>query len=332
MTSPVGKSEERISWASRTESSHSPTASLSSSGRSRVKETIPEEHEGDSPGQGKGGSGDTFLFSPTERRLAESSPQPITPLEQRRLDAATEQGPVTIPSIGQLSIGASARGIRSNVPPATAPAEMSEHHRRITLQPGSVQSETFDPTVLRRGGFPLDPSAPARHARRLQPQGPSSSLPAGKDDRVPVIVHPETRQRSAPAITIDGSSNPRTPGGDDNADPDGERRASDTETQWGTPFRVQWIRVGRLPFHRTRNLRNPWNHDREVKVSRDGTELEPSVGQALLDEWDKPEPPTPAATSPTTGRRGQRAQTRSGTGAESSTSQSQRTPGDRGYS
>ncbi|KZT11880.1 uncharacterized protein LAESUDRAFT_618092, partial [Laetiporus sulphureus 93-53] len=54
----------------------------------------------------------------------------------------------------------------------------------------------------------------------------------------------------------------------------------------GNPFKVQWVRTERLPFYRTRHLRNPWNHDREVKVSRDGTELEPSVGQALLDEWD----------------------------------------------
>jgi hypothetical protein len=56
---------------------------------------------------------------------------------------------------------------------------------------------------------------------------------------------------------------------------------------WGESFKVHWIRTNRLPFFRTRHLRNPWNHDREVKVSRDGTELEPTVGQMLLEEWDK---------------------------------------------
>ena len=66
--------------------------------------------------------------------------------------------------------------------------------------------------------------------------------------------------------------------------------AEDGGPVWGESFKVEWIRMERLPFHRTRHLRNPWNHDREVKVSRDGTELEPSVGQALLDEWDKPDP------------------------------------------
>ena len=41
-------------------------------------------------------------------------------------------------------------------------------------------------------------------------------------------------------------------------------------------FRIQWLHVDALPFNRTRHLRNPWNFDREVKVCRDGGELEPS--------------------------------------------------------
>jgi hypothetical protein len=55
----------------------------------------------------------------------------------------------------------------------------------------------------------------------------------------------------------------------------------------GRSFRVDWIRTEHLPFYRTKHLRNPWNHGREVKISRDGTELEPSIGQQLLEEWDK---------------------------------------------
>jgi YT521-B-like domain len=41
-----------------------------------------------------------------------------------------------------------------------------------------------------------------------------------------------------------------------------------------------------LPFQRTRMLRNPWNGNREVKISRDGTEIEPSVGARILQEFD----------------------------------------------
>ncbi|KAI0286404.1 YT521-B-like domain-containing protein [Russula brevipes] len=79
----------------------------------------------------------------------------------------------------------------------------------------------------------------------------------------------------------------------------------DAMEAWGRPFRVDWIRTEHLPFFRTRHIRNPWNHGREVKVSRDGTELEPNIGRQLLEEWDKP-PPSPVAVtsaSPTTPRR-----------------------------
>jgi hypothetical protein len=51
---------------------------------------------------------------------------------------------------------------------------------------------------------------------------------------------------------------------------------------WGKPFKVEWLSVNRLPFYRTRGLRNPWNANREVKIARDGTELEPSVGDRLI--------------------------------------------------
>ena len=30
---------------------------------------------------------------------------------------------------------------------------------------------------------------------------------------------------------------------------------------------------------------------REIKVSRDGTEVEPTIGQMLIDEWEKTGPP-----------------------------------------
>lgn len=50
----------------------------------------------------------------------------------------------------------------------------------------------------------------------------------------------------------------------------------------GKPFRIRWLSTEKVPFHRTRGLRNPWNANREVKIARDGTELEFSVGEKLL--------------------------------------------------
>jgi len=40
-----------------------------------------------------------------------------------------------------------------------------------------------------------------------------------------------------------------------------------------------------LPFHRVAKLRNPWNRNLVVKVGRDGTEIEPSVGAILVAEF-----------------------------------------------
>lgn len=142
----------------------------------------------------------------------------------------------------------------------TAPIRAVKHHSADTsfdaLLPPVDEEEEKHPS--REGSPPTDAAAAAV---RSSPQSSPSAVAAAEQ--------------------VAGNTPPVT------EDPHGEGPV------WGEPFPVEWIRTDRLPFYRTRNLRNPWNHDREVKVSRDGTELEPSVGQALLDEWDKPEPPPP---------------------------------------
>ena len=47
-------------------------------------------------------------------------------------------------------------------------------------------------------------------------------------------------------------------------------------------FDVDWLSTSRVPFFRTRGLRNPWNGLKEIKIARDGTELEPNVGRHLI--------------------------------------------------
>ena len=61
-----------------------------------------------------------------------------------------------------------------------------------------------------------------------------------------------------------------------------EEPGTQTGTSWGKPFKIEWLSTNRLPFYRTRGLRNPWNANREVKIARDGTELETSVGKRLV--------------------------------------------------
>ncbi|CAK5270593.1 unnamed protein product [Mycena citricolor] len=61
----------------------------------------------------------------------------------------------------------------------------------------------------------------------------------------------------------------------------GQQLGSDLSGQ----FTVDWLCLEPLPFKRTRNIFNPWNRGREIKISRDGTELEPGAGSALIHAW-----------------------------------------------
>lgn len=53
---------------------------------------------------------------------------------------------------------------------------------------------------------------------------------------------------------------------------------------WSKPFKIKWLspRDKRLPFTKTNHLYNPLNANQLVKVAKDGTEVEPSVGQQLI--------------------------------------------------
>jgi hypothetical protein len=56
----------------------------------------------------------------------------------------------------------------------------------------------------------------------------------------------------------------------------------------GRPFQIEWVSTARLPFYLTRGLRNPWNANKEVKIARDGTGLEPSIGRRLVQMFHMP--------------------------------------------
>ncbi|PFH57399.1 hypothetical protein XA68_15114 [Ophiocordyceps unilateralis] len=86
--------------------------------------------------------------------------------------------------------------------------------------------------------------------------------------------------------------------GSDNASEVSSNRSIGTEEEtktWGKPFKLEWLSISRLPFYRTRGLRNPWNSNREVKIARDGTELEPSVGRRLIGLFNRVQSPGPVA-------------------------------------
>ncbi|KAF7290223.1 hypothetical protein MIND_01335800 [Mycena indigotica] len=114
----------------------------------------------------------------------------------------------------------------------------------------------------------LDANAPLR-AMRNSPTSPVAPVPSAPalGPAPPLAPVERATTHSLPVPLADPSPDP------------------DADAGWGANFALTWVCTDRLPFTRTRNIRNPWNHDREVKVSRDGTELEPGVGKALLDAW-----------------------------------------------
>ncbi|XP_067143736.1 YTH domain-containing protein 1-like isoform X3 [Centruroides vittatus] len=49
----------------------------------------------------------------------------------------------------------------------------------------------------------------------------------------------------------------------------------------GGVFKLDWICRRELPFTKTQHLYNPWNEGKQVKIGRDGQEVEPKVGEEL---------------------------------------------------
>ena len=50
---------------------------------------------------------------------------------------------------------------------------------------------------------------------------------------------------------------------------------------WGSIFKVKWQTIYDLSFNDVMHLRNPYNEGKPIKISRDGQEVEPSVGRQL---------------------------------------------------
>lgn len=64
---------------------------------------------------------------------------------------------------------------------------------------------------------------------------------------------------------------------------DGSRPPDDGSSQpRSRPFQLEWLSVRRVTFQRTKGMRNAWNSNKEVKVARDGTELETETGKKVV--------------------------------------------------
>ena len=67
----------------------------------------------------------------------------------------------------------------------------------------------------------------------------------------------------------------------------------------GGIFRLQWVCKDDLEFSKCQDVSNPWNDHKPVKISRDGQELPPAIGEKLCRIWfERPDTP-PISLSPT---------------------------------
>ncbi|KAL1413102.1 hypothetical protein Q8F55_000851 [Vanrija albida] len=216
----------------------------------------------------------------------------LSPAPQRTETSASSPGVLTDETMGFGNLELSPKGghlfVRSESPDM--------------LEEGARRASTLDPQTLR--AFERRESKPTRLGTMEQHTG--SLL-------VPPHIRKETfdlrRESVGERVIVEAPDTyeAEQDGGGDSADP------------LAPPFRLQWIKVGPLSFSRTRHLRNPWNGDREVKVSRDGTEVEPGVGAQLLAEWDRLDAPASGAGVKTGGAGG-------GGAAATNTSSTTKTP------
>ncbi len=82
------------------------------------------------------------------------------------------------------------------------------------------------------------------------------------------------------------------------AESDAEQQQQKQEQSLGHPFNVQWLSTEKLPFHRARGLRNMLNQNREVKIARDGTPIDPSTGRKLVNLFHTTQVVPPSARPP----------------------------------
>ncbi|KAH7924518.1 hypothetical protein BV22DRAFT_1013117 [Leucogyrophana mollusca] len=269
MTGRILHGERRVSWASRADSSASSLSSLSSAQGRRQEEAIPEEPNGAVPSPGSRGNPQASFFTPSEHRLVGDSPAPFTPSIQ------SASGIQTAPSSSHQPHPPhhqSAPGALGPLPPRefsiTSPASnLSLSERKIRPAATTILKNVAQ---MPSDDIVLDKNAPLRAVRNK-----TSSIDESKSPLQPVA---EEENVASGSDNEDKSKSAEEPVRQD--DGVGARDVS-----WGETFKIEWICTQRLPFYQTRHLRNAWNHEREIKVSRDGTELEPGVGQQLLEEW-----------------------------------------------
>lgn len=272
MIGGISKNDRKVPWASRSDSVSGSSRSGGSPGVPRqrssysviVEDPAAEEGRPISPSPRPTKSASTHLLESTVPLAA--SPSPITPGQAAALPSPAPHHHTT--------------RLAKDPPVHSAPPEMAQPHKRVSRFDQPPAGGTDLQLAARIAGLDIGASAPSgpSSSPQLDPSAPfrAAKKPELLDDKA--VTEEDLRRREE----NEGSSLAAVIG--DGKDAETGSHQSDS---WGGPFKIQWVKTERLPFVRVKHLRNPWNYDREVKISRDGIELEPSVGEALLREWDK---------------------------------------------
>lgn len=265
MASRILRGESSVSWASRTDGS--PSSMLSASPPQARKQS----RAGGSPQSPIASrcskEGPLTNFTSSEHRPIEELPIPISSSERER--SGVRSPVVHVHSYPD----------RQSAPARLGPSPPREFSYDLPTPRFSLGGENCPrpiASVISKASssadampakdIVLDRSAPARAVRNHMNTEDSKG---GKSPLQPV-------QEENPSSGGDGEDEPQPT----------KRPGLDLHGGgWGETFKVEWLCTQRLPFQRLRHLRNAWNHDREIKVSRDGTELEPGIGQRLIDDW-----------------------------------------------
>ncbi|WVF68839.1 hypothetical protein IAT40_003612 [Kwoniella sp. CBS 6097] len=203
----------------------------------------------------------SYFLSPSQSHIASSSPGEITPNDEAKLE--------------QHAIGA------RRTDPSDLRNRALNHDNKSVQSAPEYRAQTLDPKTLQQ------------QQHQEQSYFPPVPLSAVHGEETKEADHQEHLGGSSRRPSKDAEGILRK---DTVLTPDEKERREQEEAQdefqeegSGHLFRIEWVKVAALTFNRTRHLRNPWNADREVKVSRDGTELEPSIGAQLMAEFDKVE-------------------------------------------
>ncbi|KAK4698587.1 hypothetical protein P7C70_g7685, partial [Phenoliferia sp. Uapishka_3] len=240
-----------------------------------------------------------MLFTESEGRLIDKSPMPLTPASSKLASPAGSLGLVSNSRRGDSAPATMNPGREARLS-AGGHAVASKLH----IHQGGQGDDGNDGRPAAGGS--LDPKALAALRKGLPSLEEYHKLVEEQQreeaqESVEQMEDPKKAEKLA-SEADDGVLRKDMLGGPEERNASLEMGGKPSETAgtkasgWDRPFKIEWVKVKPIPFSRTRHIRNGFNMNKEVKISRDGTEIEPSAGEKLIEEFwrDEGGKPLPA--------------------------------------